>query len=265
MTQQTTAGFVPQQSFFSALPSLYLNNGQISRASNTTLTIQPGQFRDSTNSSDIVLGTYFDDPSVTPAPVTLNAAVNGVNGLDSGTLAASTMYYVYAISDPTSYQTTATILSLSSSTPALPFGYGAYRRIGSWATDGSTHFVVGNYSASTAGREFFYDAPVQVLSAGSATTATAVTLLNIVPNFNNIAVNLESLYTPSSAAHTAVIVPGTSTSTTTVILQNAAAAAQQLPPFRVLAQTVSAAPKVLYNVTSGDTLSLWVAGYVDPV
>src|SRR5258708_33714271 len=73
----------------------------------------------------------------------INSAVNGVNGLDTGTIAASTQYAVYLIGDSRNYNNAAAVISLTSNypDPLMPSGYDSYRLIGFMATDGPTHFV----------------------------------------------------------------------------------------------------------------------------
>ncbi len=58
------------------------------------------------------------------------------NRLDTGSLAAHTWYYVYLISNGT---TTATLASISSTSPTLPSGYTYFMRIGAMQTDGSSN------------------------------------------------------------------------------------------------------------------------------
>lgn len=265
MTQQTTSGFVPQSSFFAGFPALYINNCQVSRAGNTTLTIQSGQVRDSTNTIDMFLGFYPDDSASTPVATTLNAAVNGVNGLDTGTFAATKLYHVFVIADATNNLVTGTLLSLSATAPTLPFGYSNFRKIGSWAVDGSTHFYIAYQVGASGGRAMTYDAPVSVLSGGAATSLTAVSLANVVPAVNNTPIRLNAAYTPNTAGNTAVLAPGASTSTTNVVLSGVVAAkAQDFGPFEMLSQLITGVPNVLYQVANGsDALSLSVQGYVE--
>ncbi len=73
---------------------------------------------------------------------TLNAALTGANGLDTGALAASTWYYLYIIAGVTSANAviSASLLSLSATAPTLPTGYTIAERIGAYLTDGSVHF-----------------------------------------------------------------------------------------------------------------------------
>ena len=100
----------------------YINDSQVAWASATTLTIQNGQERDITNTVDI---------AVTGGPTTLNFAVNGLNGLDTGAIAASTWYYIYAISSSTNKAPSGYIASLSNSggPNVLPFNYDSYKII----------------------------------------------------------------------------------------------------------------------------------------
>ena len=72
----------------------------------------------------------------------MNSAVNGANGLDYGTLAASTNYGVWLIGDSRGYNPVAAVLSLTSNAyPLMPLGYDSMRLIGFADTNSSTHFV----------------------------------------------------------------------------------------------------------------------------
>lgn len=59
--------------------------------------------------------------------VTAVASASGINGLDTGALAASTWYSVWVISNGT---TIASLLSLSATAPTMPAGYTYRRRVG---------------------------------------------------------------------------------------------------------------------------------------
>jgi len=70
--------------------NLYVNGLGISPGTtNLLVNMAAGAARDATNQDDIVL----------LSPVIINSAVNGANGLDTGTLAVSSTYYVYVIGD----------------------------------------------------------------------------------------------------------------------------------------------------------------------
>lgn len=67
---------------------------------------------------------------------TINSAVAGVNGLDTGVLAANTWYYKHAIYNPTT-DTNGGILSLSKTAPTLPSGFTFFMPRGVVRTDGT--------------------------------------------------------------------------------------------------------------------------------
>lgn len=261
MTQQTTAGFIPQQSWVSGLPFIYANNGQISVASNTTLTIQPGQFRDSLNAVDIVVGSYFGDPQSTPAALTVNAAATGLNGLDTGTFAASTVYAVHAIYDTTLKLVSGYMLSLSATAPTLPFGYSSFRRIGWAISDSSTHFLPLTQVGNNSDRTYYYDTLQSVLSGGTATSFTAVDLSAFVPTMIT-PVTFNYIYTPSSATNLASL-RATGSSATTVNLIRASAAAAMDNQITIMTGISSSKAEIDYKVVSSDTLSLLVYSFKD--
>ena len=73
--------------------------------------------------------------AITPS-LTLTTATTGANGLDTGTVAASTWYSVWIISNGT---TTAGLLSTSQTSPAMPGGYTYKARVGCVRVDASSH------------------------------------------------------------------------------------------------------------------------------
>ena len=71
---------------------------------------------------------------------TINTSIVGVGGLDTGSLTASSWYYVWAIYNSTT-TTLGIIISLSSSSPTMPSGYDFSSRIGTIKLDGSSNIV----------------------------------------------------------------------------------------------------------------------------
>jgi len=67
--------------------------------------------------------------TVTSVNVTINSAVNGANGLDTGALGANNWYYVWLIFNPQTL-VTAGLLSLSSTAPTMPSGFTFKQRVG---------------------------------------------------------------------------------------------------------------------------------------
>lgn len=71
-----------------------------------------------------------------PVALAINSAAVGVNGLDTGALAASTWYSVWVIWNS---NTTAGLLSLSTTAPTLPAGYTHKARVGWIRTDATAN------------------------------------------------------------------------------------------------------------------------------
>jgi hypothetical protein len=223
----------------------------ISYASATTLTVAAGNCADST-------GSYL---AKTDSAITLNGAVVGLNGIDTGALSTSKVYNVFAIWSERGYVQMGVILSLASA-PILPQGYDVYRRIGYAVTDGSSQFVkiyqVGNEST----RLYRYDAPISVLSGGSSATYVAVSLAACVPAVSTSVV-FAATHTPAIAANTAVLRPTGSASTSTCVVSSSVAAVANRLQLECPCAISSSVAKVDYAVTASDTLSLSVVSFVD--
>lgn len=241
---------------------LYVNNGQVAQTGNTTCTIASGQVRDSTNTFDISWSST----------ITISASANGINGLDVGSLAASTFYAVYVIADPLNEHPVAGIVSTSTSTPTLPLGYAIWRRLGWMLTDGSSHFLPFWVAGSGGGRFIMWDAPIRVLNGGTATTLTEVSLATAIPNITNPAVEIaiSAAYTPNSASNVASLIPfgsGASAGLGTAMVAIKASGAAQivLPPFRMTSgyDVTNGYQALKYAVASSDSLTLYVNGFTD--
>lgn len=154
--------------------SLYINGlGLVATQSTsaTSIVVNPGVARDNTNQVDMVY----------PTATTVSIASNGINALDTGTVAAGTFYAVWAVSsslsanpeinEATQVSTLASgtviingtvvtegtvtqptwnvnnnpqpgfLFSLSATLPTLPEGYDAIRRIGFIKTDANSKIL----------------------------------------------------------------------------------------------------------------------------
>lgn len=117
---------------------------------------------------------------------TLDTAGTGVNGLDTGSLASNTWYYIYLIIDLGSSAigtspTFNTLLSLNSTSPTLPSGYDYSVRIGAIRTKSTVEefrqfYQSDNsvYYTNTSIVDTPSDADCNVLLAGTVTTFTNV-------------------------------------------------------------------------------------------
>lgn len=246
------------------LPFLYINGLVISVASDETLSISAGQCRDSNDIMDIVIGgDPLNGPS-TDAPVTLDYRVSGINGLDTGSIAASKMYAIYAIGDSRYYKAPATIMTLASnSAPRMPFGYDSYRLIGYAVTDSSSDFLPAYVSGNNNTRIFTYDAPqATAVTAGASATYAGVVLTTLVAPVDNTPVFVQTDYTANAAADVLKMQGFDSVGdAVTIIAPVAGATAHTVTVSTVLAQLNTAAPTINYKVSAG-TVAVNVAGFM---
>lgn len=226
---------------------LYVNGLQISNDAttpNSKLDVALGQCRDSTNTFDLNLA----------AGVTINFLANGLNGLDTGAVAASTWYYVFLVADPIRNQATGAMVS-TSAIPLLPFDYLAYRQIGWVLTDGSKNIlkmtVTGNYGY----RYHQWDTHIQVLTNGTSASLAIVDCSGALPPVEPIATYIGVGFTPATAADYVSIANATSTATALPYLSSVVAAKEQKGQMKVTATLASSKPELQYinSAASGNT------------
>lgn len=258
-----------------SLPHLYINGLNISIYSTTVLAIAPGSCRDSTNNIDIEVGFANLQGNVAPPiqfqdyqpPILINSAVNGANGLDTGTIAASTQYAVWLIADSRGYKATAGLMSLTSNVaPLLPLGYDSLRLIGFIETDGSSHFVYATHKPQNmVGALSYFLAASSVLSGGNATTFTAIDLSSAIPTttLQNIIVWLQVTFTPAAVADIVQFRPtGSSATSNLVTITGQAAGIAQTQYVQVIAGVGSSKPEIDYLVSSSsDSVNVSVVAW----
>lgn len=94
---------------------------------------------DANNDIDIPAGTFMSSDGtrlLTYPGGTIQLDVSGINGLDTGSKANSTRYYVYVIYNPTS-ATYGAIFTATYNSPTMPSGYTLRRYVGFCITDSS--------------------------------------------------------------------------------------------------------------------------------
>lgn len=242
-----------------AFSQLYLNGCDIAWASNTTLTVASGIARDSTNVYDMQ----------NKNTITVSTAFSGVNGLDTGTVAANTWYAVYLIYDTSRQLPAATVLSTSASQPRMPSAsnvtYSAFRRVGWVRTDGSSNLLNFVQAGTQTSRFYQWDASRSVLAGGSATTFTAVNLSAGAPaQQNEVALTLQ--YTPSAAANTTSLRPtgsAVAAASSPVLLKSSTAAQLIIPSVRIIPRVTGGNASIDYVVTASDSLTILVTGFAD--
>lgn len=231
--------------------NLYIDNLKVAWVSGTVLSISAGQCRDATDVFDMnVL-----------SPLSLNTAVVGLNGLDVGALAASKMYYVYVIADQTGFNPIGCLMSLSAN-PVMPFGYNILRQVGWWMTGGASTLLLGYVSGNGNDRRHYYDAiQATAITAGNATSYTAVDLSNLVPALDLMPVTLSIAITPNAAGNALFLRPTGGTGDS-YVMKGQVAAVQLLEQVKLMSRLSSAAPKVDYKVSAGtDAAVVSVMGF----
>ena len=125
-------------------------------------------------------------PEVIKSKLSINVdiTVSGVNGLDTGSEAASTWYYVWLIRSSL-LGTVAGLLSLRPTSPTMPANYDKKRRIGCVRNDAGSDFLEFIQFGTGEVRAYQYreavDSTLRVLSGGTANTWTDVDCSSLVP------------------------------------------------------------------------------------
>ncbi len=252
-------------------PAFYINGMKITNDAttpNTKLNITAGICRDSTNTFDINLGNFNgqNNSGSANAVTTINAAVNGINGLDTGSIAAAKVYYIYVIGDPVSGLATGAMVSLAlpSVGPLMPFGYSVFRWVGCITTAaGGATFVLGYWSGNQNARRFTYDSPIATsVTAGTSATYAAIVLTTLVPAVADLPVLFKANWTANAAADTFNMNGGNSTGDAWSMIAPVAGGTAHTVGFgTVLSQLVAAVPTAQYKVSAVGGVAINVAAY----
>ncbi len=221
---------------------------------NTKIDVGTGICRDSTDVYDII----------NSAAVTIDTGVVGLNGIDTGVLQASKVYYVLLVGDPILGGTTGAMVSLSSTAPVLPFNYSVFRVIGYMVTDSSVHFLKCYNSGNMNARVFTFDSPQATsVTAGTSATYASIDLSALIPvDADNIPVLFRANWTANAAADTLNMHGGNMTGDEwTAIAPVAGSTAHTVVFGQVLSQLVAGVPTVQYKVSAIGGVAINVVGF----
>jgi len=135
---------------------------------------------------------------VTGVDLALDTSASGANGLDTGSIAASTWYYTYVIYNGS---TVASLMSLDSSVPTLPSGYTYYIRVGAVLTNASGYLY----------RTIQYGNKVQYIVDGTILTGIRAIVSGAVGSTSTptyVATSVSS-YVPTTASSVKLLIGGT--------------------------------------------------------
>lgn len=167
------------------LPKGYKNGLRVSRTTSyltSRVDIAAGVCRSDDDTTDLV----------STGTITVNITAGGANGLDTGSEAANTWYYIWLIYNPGT-STYAGLFSTSSTSPTMPSGYTKKRRVGSVRNNASSNFLAWTqYLGDGNVSKILYDeetsTTIRVLNGGTATSFTDVSLASFIPPTTRLAI-----------------------------------------------------------------------------
>lgn len=272
---------------------LYINGLGVSYLSGTTLSVAVGAARNSTNQNDIINDSVL----------TINAATNGANGLDSGSLANNTTYYVYIIGDSLGHQPvtdiitqvstmapgttivrgtvvaegvvaqppstinnhpgTAALLSTSATAPVLPVGYDMFRRIGTVLTNGAAAILP--FVTQPVGFNQIEITFATPIQVLNAGAAAVFTAVDLTPPIPAMVTNvmLDSIFTPTAAGDTFALRPTGSTSAGGTVIGSGSVAGVAVQSLVTVQSGVALGNASIDYLVDTGALTLNVMGYVD--
>lgn len=160
---------------YGALPKNYLHGLRLSTNDSNPayqIDINEGVCRSDDNLADMEVAT----------PITVDLTASGANGLDTGSEAANTWYYVFVIKNLTT-GVVAGLLSTSLTSPVLPSGYTKKRRVGVIRNNASSNILNFIVCGQGVTKKYIYRQILDgtVLYAGSDTDWTDVDCSAVVP------------------------------------------------------------------------------------
>jgi hypothetical protein len=183
--------------------------------------------------------------------LTVDITASGANGLDTGSEATSTWYYLWVIYNGT---TVAGLLSTSSTTPTMPSGYTYKGLVGAVYNDSGSAFddfhQVGGTVASI---------KVAVVSGGTSTSYTSVGLSASVPT-NAKRANL-SLYAFDTDTAAVADVASTSSGLGSSRSSMRATGGSNVFIYDAVTLPLVESQTIYYKVSSGDSANVYVAGW----
>jgi len=219
---------------------------------------------------DINIGKCIDSDDsfnmILDASITVDIGISGAGGLDTGSESSDAWYAVYLIMDSTEVNTAKGLFSLSSSSPTMPSGYDAFRRVG-WVRNNSSSNFLKFYQVGNGNKKWMFyittKSDVAVLSSGSATTFTTVNLSSFVPSTSNFVSFLYALDTFTTAGDVGFRIPGSTVSrenSLSFVQPGANTIGCQIGNLEMPVKN----QEIEYEVdNSNDDMSLYIRGYID--
>jgi len=277
--------FIPSPTAFATVPSFsspnFVSGYHIVPTGNTTMTVSAGCARALTN--DFII-QYPSFSASLPSNITVDVSTVGLNGCYPVSIASSGLTYnqlfpVYVVTDTSgTYATGSTTANgpyvvVATGNNFLPAGMNSFCRIGwVWISESTSYILPMQQSGNGNEREYLLNAPITVLSGGTATTATEVDLTSttgIVPPNRNSKVNFNVQLTGTSTSSYVYLQPenfSASGATGTTILTPVASHALGVMVDMVVGTDSSTGDAAIkYLVDSGSAVTIQVAGFTDSI
>lgn len=250
----------------------YINGLKLTYLTGTTMSVSAGRCSNSTNANDISVGLPLNVAATQTGTlpvdagtgaVTINTAANGAGGLDTGSMANSTFYAVYAIGDSYGIEPGSAVISADLTSPLLPAGYDMSFRIGFIKSSGAAAILPFRQDGCGLDRWMWYDAAIATsVTAGASATFAPVDASAGLPAATPTMVNWLCTFTPTAAADKLVLVPGTSTATLGYASASGSVAAVANTVVLVCPTDSPVTDAIDYKVT-GSAVAISVAAYLD--
>ncbi len=234
----------------------YVNGLQLSFSSTNpdeVVGVATGTCMDSTRTFQIVVETAL----------TASNVLAGAGGLDTGTVAASTQYFIHLIQGLLKPTNQALMYSLSATAPTMPLGYEIFRCLGCIRTASDSDNLPGYWSGNGSYRTFMFDSPLATtITAGASTTDAEVPLSGLVPAiYLNMPVWMYVVATGDAASRLLTVKPYGGTGYPITVTTQVTSVAIT-PTFRVQSRLNSTVPSLQYKWGAGtNTAAFSVAGY----
>lgn len=258
----------------------YVNGLRLEYVSGSTIVVTVGRCSDISNTNDISVGlplnvaatqTGVEPVAAGSGPVSILSTRNGAAGLDTGTIAASTFYAVYAIGDSYGLNPGSALISANLAAPVLPSGYDMYFRIGFVKTNGSGSILAFAQAGSGLDRWMYYDTPIATnITSGSATSYEAIDLTNSLPVNMQTQMSFYCSYVPTGAPGILIIAAGQSASGPGYAVSSGSVSGvikydNLICPTGNPDNLVPITQAAEYKVSAANTVIISVNGYLDPL
>jgi hypothetical protein len=195
--------------------------------------------------------------------LTADITVSGANGLDTGSEAAGAYYYIWVIAK--SDNTSASLLSLSATSPTMPSGYTYKKLVGVVKNDSGSYFLPFYQKNS----DYMYYSAILVLAAGASTSVAEIDLTSGVPPIADTALIVGQTTWLTSGSDYGTYIYADGNTVYSLMRSGFYSASQPTYAFRETQQfkiPLLVAQTIYYNVESATiAVYFWVNGFTLPI